>query len=238
MTVRTEVFEQWHDDVCCRGFLAYPHDAKIAPAVLIVHDWSGCNQLVKDRAIEFAHKGYVAYAVDMYGLGQTGQNNEEKQTLMMSILSDRQKLAERLNLFLDKLRNSPLVDPKNLFAIGFCFGGLCVLDLARSGAKLNGVVSFHGILVAPPMSVKKHISADILVLHGYEDPMIKPQEVVTFCDEMTKKGAKWEIDIFSNAKHSFTNPDAHDLQNGLVYDALVAKRAFDAMHAFFARLSQ
>ena len=238
MRVRTEVFEQWHDDVCCRGFLAYPNDAKVVPAVMIVHDWSGCNQLVKDRATEFASNGYVAYAVDMYGMGQVGQSNEEKQELMMSILPNRQRLAARLNLFLDKLRSLPQVAPNNLFAIGFCFGGLCVLDLARSGAKLNGVVSFHGLLSSPPKGAEKHMVAEILVLHGYEDPMVKPADVMQFCDEMSARTAKWEVDMFSHTKHSFTNPEAHDLQNGLVYDANVAKKAFTAMHAFFARLTQ
>jgi dienelactone hydrolase len=238
MSVSTEVFEQWHDDVCCRGLIAYPKEAKFAPAVMVVHDWSGCNQLAKDRAIELANNGYIAYAVDMYGLGQVGQNNEEKQALMMSILSNRQKLSERLNLFLDKLRSLPQVDPRNLFAIGFCFGGLCVLDLARSGAKLNGVVSFHGLLSSPSLPSEKHIVAEILVLHGYDDPMVKPIDVISFCDEMTKSAAKWEVSMFSHTHHAFTNPEAHDTKNGLVYDAVVAKKAFDAMHAFFARLSQ
>ena len=237
MSVRTEIFEQWHDDVCCRGFLAYPQEAKVAPAVMIVHDWSGCNQLVKDRAIEFASNGYVAYAVDMYGMGQVGQNDEEKQALMMSILSNRQKLAARINLFLDKLRSLPQVAANNLFALGFCFGGLCVLDLARSGAKLNGVVSFHGLLSPPIKAAEKHMLADILVLHGYDDPMVKPADVIHFCDEMSARAAKWEVDIFSHAKHAFTTPEAHDLQNGLVYDAIVAQKAFAAMNAFFARLT-
>lgn len=235
--VTTEIVEQWHDDLCCRGFLAYPKEAKISPAVMIVHDWSGCNQLVQDRAIELASKGYIAYAVDMYGLGIVGQHNEEKQALMTSIVSNRVKLAERLNLFLDKLRNLPQVDPKQLFAIGFCFGGLCVLDLARSGAKLNGVVSFHGLLSAPPQLKEKHIVADILVLHGYDDPMVRPDDIIIFCDEMTKKGAKWEVNMYAHTKHAFTNPNAHDLQNGLIYDVAVANKAFTAMYAFFTRLS-
>ena len=236
MSVITQEIEQWHDDVCCRGFLAYPSDAKIAPAIMIVHDWSGLNQRAKDRALELAQQGYVTYAIDMYGLGKVGETNEEKQALMMSILPDRSKLRERLNLFLDKLRSLPQVDQNNIFAIGFCFGGLCVLDLARSGANLKGVVSFHGLLSAAPECSEKHVHADILVLHAFEDPMVKPADLVAFCDEMTGLGAKWEVDIYSQTKHAFTNPDAHDVQHGLVYNEDVAKRAFTAMHAFFARL--
>ena len=236
MSVVTVVVEQWHDDVCCRGFLAYPQDVQHAPAVMIVHDWSGCNQMVQDRAIEFAHNGYVAYAVDMYGQGQVGVDNESKQALMMTILPDRDKLVRRLQLFLDKLRHLPQVNPQQLFAVGFCFGGLCVLDLARSGAQLNGVVSFHGLLAAPGLPIDHDIVAHILVLHGYDDPMVKPHDVIAFCDEMTNRAATWEVDMYAHTKHAFTNPLAQDLQNGLMYDQAVANKAFAAMHAFFMRL--
>jgi len=223
-----------HDEQELRGWMALPKDiAKPCPAVMVIHDWSGCNEMAKARAQLLAEQGYIGFAVDMYGEGRCGHTNEEKQTLMQPLLADRLLLRARVLAAVRVLEGMPEVKPNALAAIGFCFGGLCALDLARAGAKIQGVISFHGLLHAPTL-VRQKIHAKILVLHGYRDPMVRPQDLIDFAAEM--EDVDWQMHVYGQAKHAFTNPLAHDQALGLIYDEAVAKHAFQEMNDFLQEL--
>lgn len=221
-----------HHELELRGWIALPANiSKPCPAVLVIHDWTGCNEMAKERAQKLAEQGYIGFAIDMYGQGRCGNSNTEKQALMQPLLADRALLQARVLAAVRVLQEMPLVNQNALAALGFCFGGLCALDLARSGEKIQAVVSFHGLLQSPGLSVQT-IHAKILVLHGYRDPMVLPQDLLNFAAEMQDLDADWQLHIYGRAKHAFTNPLAHDEALGLVYDELVADQAFQEMASF------
>ncbi len=233
MQIITEVIEYFHGNEKLIGFLAYPKDAKKLPGVMIVHDWAGLNEMYKKRAIEIAEKGFVAFSVDMYGLGRFGTTNEEKQALMTPIISNRALLRERMGLSLEQFKKTPVLNQHKIAGIGFCFGGLCVLDLARMGADVQGVVSFHGILKNEPSCPTKTIKTPILVLHGYDDPMVSPHDVIGFCEEMKSHHANFQVNMYANTMHAFTNPMANDPVLGTVFQPDTARKTFQAMYEFF-----
>lgn len=203
------------------------------PAVLVAHDWSGRNEFADQKAEKLAELGYVGFAIDMFGIGKIGKTKEEKSALIKPLLDDRGAIRERLLCGLEAVKKIPEVDSSRIGAIGFCFGGLCVLDLARSGADVKGVVSFHGILNPPDLQHKKILSK-ILVLHGHDDPMVPPEQVLAFEKEMTKETVDWQVNVYSNTMHAFMNPGANDPGFGTVHNPEVEKRAWLAMENFFA----
>lgn len=222
-----------HGEQKLQGFLAYEDKyAKSRPGVLVAHDWSGCNDFAREKATMLAEMGYVGLALDMYGDGKTGETTEEKMALLQPFKSDRRLLASRIRAAFDALSDVPEVDTSRIAAIGFCFGGMCVLDLARSGAALRGVVSFHGLLDKPEHLANASVKAKILVLNGYDDPMATPDSVNAFSQEMTAAKVDWQVHNYGLTKHSFTNPQAHDIASGLVYNARAEKRALQSMTDF------
>lgn len=226
-----------HGDEVLKGLMAKNSDNEsIRPGIIIVHDWSGCNDFAKEQAKILASQGYIAFAVDMYGEGRVGQTNEEKQALMEPLISNRNLIRERLQLALNTLLEIPQVNSDAIAVIGFCFGGLCALELARSGADIQGVVSFHGILNADSQLQTHPIKARVLVLHGYNDPMVTPDVVNHFCQEMTKAQADWQTHIYGDTSHAFTNPLANDPSLGLIYNHQTARRAYAQMHALFEEI--
>lgn len=215
----------------------YAFDDKISgkrPAVLVVHDWSDMNEFAMNTANRLAELGYVGIAIDMYGKGKTGKTKEEKSALMQPLMQNRAILQQRINAGLSASKTLPNVDANKIAAIGFCFGGLCALDLARSGAAIKGAVSFHGLLKASDKS--NPITAKILVLHGYDDPMVSKDEVHSFCDEMNKAKVDWQLFMYSHTMHAFMNPEANDPAFGTVYNKLTATRAWNAMQTFFKEI--
>ncbi len=214
------------------GFLAYEETKKTRPAVIVVHDWSGRNEFACQKAQLLAEMGYVGFALDMFGEGQVGTTIEEKQALMEPLVHDREQLRIRINAALDALITRPEVDKNRVAVIGFCFGGLCALDLARSGADIKGAISFHGLLGKPDNLKSKKIKAKVLVLHGYDDPMVKPDLVNEFCQEMTEAEVDWQLHMYGNVQHGFTNPQAHDAHLGIFYNQLAAQRSWLAMTNF------
>lgn len=219
-----------------QGYLAYEPTTGKKPAVLVVHDWSGLNDFAKAKAESLAALGYVGFAVDMYGEGRTGNTNEQKMALMQPLVHDRALLKERILAAYKTVAALPEVDSDRIAAIGFCFGGLCVLDLARAGAPVQGVVSFHGILNPPTGLAPHEITAKVLVLHGYDDPMVKPDAVNTFCQEMNAAQADWQVHMYGQVQHAFTNPLAHDHALGTVYNARAEERAMQSMQQFLAEV--
>lgn len=223
-----------HGEQELHGFLAYDdsHD-RPRPAVLVAHDWSGRNDFACKKAEMLVNKGYLAFALDMYGQGRLGETTDEKMGLMQPLANDRLLLRDRINAAFDAVIGMSEVDNSRVAAIGFCFGGLCVLDLARSGVALKGAISFHGLLNKPKGLHTHPIQAKILALHGYDDPMVRPEQVETFCQEMTDAKADWQVHVYGNTQHAFTNPEAHDTQLGTIYNPLAERRAFKAMENFF-----
>ncbi|MFA5959900.1 MAG: dienelactone hydrolase family protein [Tatlockia sp.] len=219
------------------GYLAYDDSQdKSRPAVLVVHDWTGRNDFACAQTELLAGMGYVGFAVDMYGQGRLGETTQEKMALMEPLANDRLLLRERIRSAYDALIGMVEVDDKRIAVIGFCFGGLCALDLARSGAELKGVVSFHGLLDKPKDVPNQPIHAKILALHGYDDPMVPPTQVKDFCDEMTEAQVDWQLQVYGNTQHAFTNPKACDVHLGTVYNAKSAQRAFRAMADFLQEI--
>ncbi len=215
------------------GFLAYDDATdKPRPAVLVAPDWSGRNDFACEKAEMLANMGYLGFALDMYGEGRIGESTPEKMALMEPLINDRLLLRARIRAAFDALIGMSEVDNSRVAIIGFCFGGLCALDLARSGAELKAVVSFHGLLNKPADIPNQRIHAKILALHGYEDPMVKPDAVNDFCQEMTAAKVDWQVHMYGNTQHAFTNPHAHDTHLGTVYNAKAEKRSFQAMSNF------
>lgn len=226
-----------HDNHTLHGYLACgPQTDTLRPAVLVVHDWSGRNEFACQQADMLAKSGYLGFAVDMYGDGRIGNTTEEKQALMQPLANDREFLRARIRAALDTVMALEGVDKHRIAVMGFCFGGLCALDLARSGANIAGAVSFHGLLNKPDDLASNPIKAKILALHGYNDPMVTPVEVNDFCQEMTEAGVDWQMHMYGNTQHGFTNPHAHDKQSGIIFNSQAAGRAFQAMNDFLSEI--
>lgn len=206
------------------------------PGVLVSHAYGGQGEFDTNKAEELAQQGYVGLALDMYGEGVRADDADEATRLMNVLVDDRELLSQRINRALEILRGHPLVDETRMGAIGFCFGGRCVLDLARSGADVLGVASFHGIYDAPPSPSSDPISASVLVLHGWDDPLATPDAVVTLGNELTQRGADWQILAFGDTNHAFTNPAAQDNEGGMMYNERSTNRAWRAMTEFFQDL--
>lgn len=235
-----QLIEYQDGDIILKGYIAYPDSVnkknKKIPAVMVSHDWTGRNEFADKKAEELSKLGYIGFAIDMYGNGHLGNTKEEKSALIQPFLQDRNKLQQRILAAFHALTKQEHVDPACIGAIGFCFGGLCVLDLARSGADVAGVVSFHGLLHAPEQVSSKPIKAKILVLHGYDDPMVTPENVMCFGDEMTHAKADWQLHMYGHTMHAFTNPEANDPGFGTVYSKKADSRSWIAMKNFFAEI--
>jgi len=202
------------------------------PAVLISHAWAGKTDYEISFAKKIAALGYVGIAIDLYGKGKTGTTNEECEALMMPLASDRPMLQSRLDKNLKFIRSVNGVNSTKVAAMGFCFGGLCVLDMARAGLDVLGVASFHGLLGAPGNTNENKISANVIAFHGYDDPMATPDDVITFGKEMTDAKADWQLHAHGGVMHAFTNPQANDPSFGTVYDQKANDRAWDALTFF------
>lgn len=220
------------------GYLVY--DDVIAgkrPGVIVIPEWWGLNDFARKKADDLARLGYAAFAVDMYGGGMTTSDVKKATELATPLKKDRALMRERAKAGLEILRKHKTVNPKKIVAIGFCFGGTTALELARSGADLNGVVSFHGNLDTPLKNDVQGIKAKVLVLHGSDDPFVMKDEVLAFVEEMRLAKVDWQMNVYGGAVHSFTNPDADKYGlKGAGYNEKAAQRAWEAMKLFFAEI--
>jgi dienelactone hydrolase len=232
--MKTETVNYQAKNIDLKGYVAFP-DAENAPLVLIVHTWAGKDEFVHQRAEDLAALGYVGFAVDMYGNGKVGADTAENESLMTPLVSDRNMLKDRIVSALNYGKSLPGVDSSRAAAIGYCFGGLVVLDLARSGEDLSGVVSFHGLLMPSDIS-EKGIKAKVLVLHGERDPMVPLDMVDTFQKEMTEADADWQLHSYGGTYHAFTNPDANDPNLGTQFNKSANERSWQSMKNFFAEI--
>ena len=237
--IHTETIEYKQGDTTLEGFLAY--DDSISgkrPGVLIVHQWFGLTDYEKHRAEQLAALGYVAFCADIYGKDARPKNVQEAGAQAGKYKNDRALLRARVNAALDVLEKNELVDTGRVAAIGYCFGGTTVLELARSGATLNGVVSFHGGLDSPTPTDGKNIKCKVLVLAGADDPFQKPDDLTAFESEMRDSKVDWQIVFYGGAVHAFTQPDPGFSNPGAKYNEKADKRSWAAMKTFFAEIFQ
>lgn len=236
--IMTESVAYTHGEVELEGFLAWDDGIKGArPGVLVVHEWTGLNDYTRSRCRELAEIGYVAFAVDMYGKGIRPQTMDEASKQATIYRSDRPLMRARVNAGLDVLLNNELCDRNRVTAIGYCFGGGTALELARSGADIAGVVSFHGNLDTPDPSAAENIRCKILVCHGAADPHVSWEQVKGFVEEMHAADVDFQFIAYGGAVHSFTNPNSgDDPSRGVAYDADADRRSWQHMKTFFDEL--
>jgi dienelactone hydrolase len=236
--IKTQVVEYKSGDTTFEGYLAFDSTSSGKhPGVLIVHQWKGITDYEKMRASMLAQMGYIAFVADIYGKGVRPQTNDEAKAQVGAYYNNRQLYRARVIAGLEQLKKYSRVDTTKIAAIGYCFGGTGVLELARSGAKLNGVVAFHGGLSTPTPEDAKNIKAKVLVMTGADDPNVPPDQVKAFEDEMTKGGVDWQLISYGGAVHSFTIPTAgNDNTTGSAYNEKADKRSWEAMKAFFAEI--
>jgi dienelactone hydrolase len=237
MTIQSNTIAYLDGDVVLEGFFAYD-DAIIGqrPVVLIHHAWAGRDEFVAEKAKQLAALGYLAFATDMYGKGILGSGPEQNSQLMQPFMQDRSKLQKRLLAALATVKLMPWADNHKIAAIGFCFGGLCALDLARTGVDIRGVVSFHGLLVAPDNIPEPEIKAKVLVLHGHDDPLGPPDHVLALQNELSLAGADWQVHTYGRTMHAFTNPVANNPDSGMVYKPIADQRSWLAMQNFLSEV--
>jgi dienelactone hydrolase len=234
--MREQYIEYRDGDALLEGFFCCDESRPgPRPAVLISHAWGGRDDFVERKARRLAWQGYACFALDNYGKGKRGTNNDECSALMGPLMKDRAMLARRLTAGLATVKALPLVDPRRIAIMGFCFGGLCALDLARSGADIRGAVSFHGLLKPNGLATAK-INAKILMLHGFDDPMAPPQDVLAIAKEFTDVGADWQLHAYGNTVHAFTNPAANNRAGGMQFDEAADRRSWHALEEFLGEV--
>ena len=236
--VMTQSVTYQHDNVTLEGYLAFDDSIKgKRPGVLVVHEWWGLNDYARKRAAQLAGMGYVAFAVDMYGKGKVTSHPKEAGEWMKEITGNVETWGRRAMAGLQVLEKDPRTDPNRIAAIGYCFGGATVQQLAYSGANLRGVVSFHGSPLPPTGDQAKKGKAKILICHGAADPMVKPEVIQNYVAAMETSGLDWQMIFYGGAKHSFTNPDADKAgMEGLKYSKSADKRSWEHMKIFFKEI--
>lgn len=233
MPIQTRLVEYQHCGQLLEGFMAW--DDIIAtprPAVAIAHTWGGRSEFEQGKAVKLAELGYVGFALDMYGKGVRGSNPEENVALMTPLMEDRPLLQQRVAAAIATVRDQPEVAAGSVAAMGYCFGGLCVLDLARTGSDVRGVASFHGLFTAPGNTVGNKVKAKVLCLHGYADPMAEPASMLELATELTGAGADWQVHAYGHTVHAFTNPAADNAEMGTLYSASADHRSWTALLNF------
>lgn len=224
-------------DAVCEAYVAHGGVGARRPAVLVAHQWAGQGDAERDAAERLAGLGYVGIAIDVYGKGNRGRPGTDNSALMSPFMADRARLRTRLLAAVDAARAHDAVDPNRLAVIGYCFGGLCALDLARANAPgLRGAVSLHGMFGPPELGAQPDIKPSILVLHGWEDPMAPPADVLALANELTAAKADWQLHAYGHAMHAFTNPAAAAPERGLAYDEKAARRSWATTETFLAEV--
>ncbi|SEQ17353.1 dienelactone hydrolase family protein [Nitrosomonas ureae] len=233
----TKTIDYLDGNTSLEGYLAYHDTGKAQPVVLVAHDWSGRREMACKGAERIADMGYVGFALDMYGKGIFGADGdaEKNGALMAPFAQDRALLRRRITAALHAVRQLPQVDAAKVVAMGYCFGGMCVLELARSGADVQAVISIHGIL-APGNVANANITAKVLCLHGHDDPMVPPEQVLAFETEMTQANVDWQVHVYGGTMHAFTNPKANNPGFGTVYKEIAANRAYRSIENFLGEV--
>ncbi len=234
--MREQYIEYRDGETLLEGFLCYDETQPgPRPAVMICHAWGGRDEFVERKARRLAWQGYACFALDNFGKGKRGATPEECSALMTPFMQDRAMLLKRLQAGHATVRGMPIVDARRVAVMGFCFGGLCALDLARSNADIRGAVSFHGLL-KPSGLTEPRIQAKVLMLHGYDDPLAPPEDVAAVAREFTAAGADWQLHAYGQTVHAFTNPGAQNRAGGMQYDEAADRRSWHALEEFLAEI--
>jgi dienelactone hydrolase len=234
MVVLNEPLEYRDGEALCEGYVAFDTSTHARrPCVLIAHAWDGPNEHIRAKASDLARMGHFGFVLDVYGKGVRGGATDDNTGLMAPYIGDRALLGRRLEAAVAAAKRHPFVDPDRLAVIGYCFGGLCALDLARRAPPgLRAAVSFHGMLHAPEAGPAEAITAKVLVLHGWRDPLSPPDDLLALARELTEAGADWQMIAYGRAAHAFTNPAAHNHRGGISYDEVTDHRSWTAMCSF------
>lgn len=237
MGIETRLVDYRDGDLVLEGRLAW--DGTIEgprPGVLVAHTIRGRSSFEEDKARRLAEMGYAGFAIDVYGKGAIGGAFDDCRRMMEALRHDRATLQRRLLCGVEALRGQPEVDASRIAAIGYCFGGLCVLDIARTGEPIAGVVSFHGLFDAPGNTAGNTIEARVLALHGWDDPLATPAQAVALGKELTAMGADWQLHSYGHVRHAFTNPAADASTGVTVYNVDADRRSWTAAKYFLAEL--
>ncbi|MEQ9495864.1 MAG: dienelactone hydrolase family protein [Deltaproteobacteria bacterium] len=240
--ITTEEVQYDVNGVKLTGFVAYDASKEgPRPGILVVHEWWGHNDYARKRAEMLAELGYTGFALDMYGDGKQADHPKDAQKFMMEVMNDAEAMSARFRAAYDLLAQHDSTDPGKIGAIGYCFGGAVVLNMARAGVSLDGVAAFHAGALAGPMKAKTgDVKGKILVLHGGADPFVPPEQVTAFKEEMQAAGVSYEFVEYEGAKHAFTNPGATEkgkkFELPLAYDAEADKKSWEKMKSFFASI--
>lgn len=236
--IRSESIEYQDGEVSLRGHLAWDDSLQgPRPGIIVGHEWWGLNDYARSRAEQLAGMGYVAFAVDMYGAGKATTHGSQAKEWLQQITANSDAWRARALLGVDILRKRPEVDANRLAAVGYCFGGATVTEMAYAGADLAGVVSFHGTLPPAREDDLGRIKAKILVEHGAADGFVPAERIAQFQAALEQAGADWQMDIHGGAKHGFTNPAADSFgMDGLAYNAEADRRSWESMQRFFAEI--
>ena len=235
--LKTEELDYRHGDAVLQGYFAYDDSFKgKRPAVMVVHEWYGHGPYARRRAEMLAELGYLAFAADMYGKGVYAKSHEEAGKLAGAIRGDRKLMRERALAGVEAMKKHARADSARPAAIGYCFGGTTVLELARAGADLKGVASFHGSLDTPEPEKTAGVKAKVLILHGADDLHVNAA-VPGFQEEMRRAKADWQMTSYGGAVHSFTVPEAgDDPSKGMAYDEKADRRSWEALKSFLAEI--
>ena len=233
--VKTRELEYRQGETVLQGFIAWDDAARgKRPGVLVVHEWWGHNEHARNQARRLAEAGYVGLALDMFGKGKVATHPQDAQAFVNEVTKDPAVLAARFNAALEQLKRDPHVDTTRIAAIGYCYGGAVVLDMARAGAPLGAVVTFHGALATKTPAQSGKVKARGLVLTCGADPFVPPEQVEAFKREMQAAGGRFEVISYPGAKHGFTNPDAAKYgMPQLAYDADADRQSWTAMLKLF-----
>ncbi|HEV2365919.1 MAG TPA: dienelactone hydrolase family protein [Caulobacteraceae bacterium] len=221
-------------DTTCEGYFVAGAGEGRRPCVLVAHDWAGLGDSLRAGLPDLAQEGWTVFALDNYGKGVRGEAAGDNSHLMSPFMADRAMLRRRLLAGVAAAKAQPNVDSGKMAVMGYCFGGLCALDLARAGApEIKGAVSIHGVFAPPSLGAQQPIHAKVLALHGWDDPMATPRDVAALAKELTDAGADWQIHAFGHAMHAFTVKEANRPQMGLMYNEAAARRSRTLLKDFF-----
>ena len=236
--IHSEYVKYYDGEALLEGYVTYNKSISgERPAVIVVHDWKGISEFTTSRCDSLAKLGYVAFAADIYGKDSRPSNTKEAGNVASIYKNDRQLTRKRINLALDEVNKIDMVSKGKIAVIGYCFGGMVALELARNGADIKGAVSFHGNLDTPNPEDAKNVKSKILVLNGAVDPFVPAAQIKAFEEEMNSAGVDWQFVNYSGAVHSFTNPGSgNDNSKGAAYNEKADKRSWLAMKSFFEEI--
>ena len=233
--IKTEEVQYTANGIPLKGFLSYDENQEgLRPGIIVVHEWWGNNDYSKRRAEMLAKLGYIALAIDMYGNGKQAHNPSDAGKFAAEAMQNMDEAKARFDAGVNFLKEQSQTDTNRIAAIGYCFGGSTVQQLAYSGADLKAIVSFHGGLINPPAKASDLVKASFLICHGADDPFVTEQDLQKYLSLMKATSLDWEMIIYGGAKHSFTNPDADKAgMEALKYNPVADRRSWAQMKLFF-----